>query len=352
MKILSGLMAIIVILALLMGCGNDEPTPDSTNIGERSDQLATDNSLRNSDPPEDPPSQNQNPAQNFSLTTINTTFEGTEVSPMALSLEEAAQIGAQYIQDIFGENINGMYVELDFANWEHMTRNLWHGAVSVSRRNTLENRARFNELNDEFTARLDAGEDMDDIQADMDELFRNVIYTPALFYFAIDAVTGKRINIWRSTSSTLNQLIPGPMAMEEYVEREWGGDWEAAFHAEITPQEKDELHPLAIVYAHKQFDSTTVMNVEFSNSFASLIYAGNGNFNREYSVTFYATDETGRGAHITFELASRTMTSISTISNDFIPFDDEMMEIEREERFRGEDEYSDERSIPAEQEDE
>jgi len=105
-------------------------------------------------------------------------------------------------------------------------------------------------------------------------------------------------------------------------------------------------------YAQRHFESTAVLSVEFSNSFASLIYVGNGNFNRVYSANFYAIDETGRGAHITFELANRIMNSISTISNDFIPFDDEMMGNGREHYFREEDEYTNERSIPEEREDE
>jgi len=284
------------------------------------------------------------------VTAINITFENTTVNPMALSIEDAAQLGAQYIQDIFGQNINGMYVELEFSDWEHVSRILWNGAVSISRRNTLEHRTRLNELNEMFMERYAAGEDAEDIRADMEDLFNNYSYTPARFYFAIDAITGKRINIWQNSQEIQNQPIPEPMAMEEYIEREWGGDWGAAFEAEVTSQEKEDFIPMAMEYAQRHFNNTTVVDAVFSNAFSSIIYTGSGNFDRQTYMNLMATDETGREAHLTFRLASRELSSISTMNNDFIPMSidsGEWAEIEGD-RGRGDNDDSEEyeRSAP------
>jgi len=337
-KILTAVLAMAIAVALLVGCGNDETAPAASNNINTS-QSPSDDIPRGSDTSDQDPSQNH--AQSFNLTTINTTFDDVQISSTAMSMEDAAQIGANYILDIFGESIDGMYVELEFSDWDHMTRTLWNGSVSVNRRNTLEHRARLNELNEEFMARYNAGEDIEDIQADMGDLFLNYNYTLARFYFAIDAVTGKRINLWQSTPEMINQQIPDPMAMDEYVEREWGGDWGAAFEADATPQQKEEFGQLAMMYAQRHFNTTTVIDVSFSNAFANLIYAGNGNFNRTVSVTFVATDETGREAMVTIGMDNRVLSSISTISNDFVPFDYEMMAEEFERRPTERDGYDD-----------
>ena len=346
-KIIITTASILAILGLLGGCGNDEPAqaaPDNSNIRYQPYQSATN---ENASSLENPAENNQVPlnvTHTHNVTVINTTFESVAVNPTALSAEDAAQVGAQYIQDIFGYSINGMYVELEFTNWEHMTRTLWNGAVTVSRRDTLEQRARMNELNDEIMARYEAGEDMDDIHEDMADSFREFTYTLARFYFTIDGITGKRIDIRQMTPSMLNQPTPDHDAMEAYIEREWDGDWGAAFEAEISPQEESEFSQLAMEYAQRQFNTTTVASVEFNGAFASLIYTGGGNFTREYFINFLATDETDREAHISFEKASGAIISIHSMGNDFVPIE---WEGERE-YIREEVEYNDtnERSRP------
>ena len=47
-----------------------------------------------------------------SMTVIDTSMG--EVNPLAISPEKAAEIGAQYIYDIFGVCISGMYVEVEY----------------------------------------------------------------------------------------------------------------------------------------------------------------------------------------------------------------------------------------------
>ena len=347
-KAILATVATIAAIGLFAGCSNDEPAQTMANTERNTYQSAR---VDNTNPPGGAAPEENRPPDTVhadGMTITNTSFEGVEVNPLALSMEEAARIGAQYILDIFGESIDGMYVELEFSAWEHMTRPLWNGAVSTNNRNTLGQRAWLNELNEKFMARYNAGESMEDIQADMMDLFLEHTYTPARFYFAIDAITGKRINMWKPAQETLNQPVAEPMAMEEYIEREWGGDWTAAFEAEITPQEEEELSQRALIYAQGHFNTTAVVSVEFSNANASLSYAGNGNFNRESFATFIAIDETGREATISIGVRNRALNSISTGHNDFIP-----MEFEYYRGFGSEEEgYGGGREAPIEQRDE
>lgn len=305
-KILFILMAALALL-FAAGCSNDPV------------QIAP--------PPAGNTSAPATPAQQVAgnLTIIDITHEYTEMHPRAMSMDVAAQVAAQYILDVFGENISGMFVELEFTNWSHMTRTLWHGAVSVSGRNTLEHRARNMELNEVTTARIEAGEDWDDIMADMADMFPT--YIPARFYFYIDGVTGERVDIWITLPEhiqTMNESIP----LHEYIEQEWGGDWTTAFDVDLSPPEIDALNPIVLAYAQRHFNDSTITGMEFESAFMAFIYSGGG-FDRDPSAVFVGTSDAGRVARVTIHIASRTVTSINTMSNDFIPMDFDHMEGER-----------------------
>jgi hypothetical protein len=51
----------------------------------------------------------------------------------AISPEEAAQIGALYIWEMFGESINGMAVEISYHSMSHFTKAFWLGHVAESK---------------------------------------------------------------------------------------------------------------------------------------------------------------------------------------------------------------------------
>ena len=312
-KILLISISVLAVL-VLTGCGNDQPTAAANTDSPHTS--AQDNV----------PAPESSHAHN--VTIINTSHEGTEINPSALSIEAATLVGIQYIYDVFGESVAGMYVEMEFSDWDHITRTLWHGAVTDKYRNTLENRARINELNDEFMARLDAGENSEDVFEDMSDLFGAIGYNPARFYFFIDAITGERIDIWKTTAQmlTVNESMP----LHEYIDQEWDSDWDTAFAVDIDPQKEDELGQIAREYAQRQFYNSTIADVHFEGAFASFIYKGGG-FNRESYATFTAINDTGREARISIHVESRTVTSINTMSNDFIPFDESIM-VERGER--------------------
>jgi len=302
-KFLTGLFIIVALAAalLLAGCGNNPSTPAQGN-------------------------SQPNPAANgTNVNIINTTFGDTAIDPSVLDIGQAAQVGIQYILDVFGQDVAGMYVELEFAVWDHVARAIWHGSVSEDDRNTLANRARNMELHEVIMARQEAGEDWEDIMADMGDAFRPYNYVPAQFYFIIDATTGKRIDIWQSIQAHWN-IMDESIPLHEYIENEWDGDWMAASYVDVAPQERDALGQIAQAYAQRHFNNSTVTDMAFDSAFASFIYTGGG-FTRDPSATFIVTDDTGRKAWVTIHIQSRTVTAITTMSNDFIP-------IEFEERMR------------------
>jgi len=269
------------------------------------------------------------------VTIIDITDASVTVPSTALSLQEAAQVGAQYIMDIFGENIDGMYLELEFANWGHMSRYLLQGVVSSQDRDTVARRNRSMDLRDKFMARIDAGECPREVRTEWAELEMDSeenMYIRGYFYFTIDATTGERVDIRRiEPTITMNFNNGGdPEALNNYIETQWGGDWESALATDAAAQDLDEFIQLAKDYAQRHFTNTTVVDVEYNHSFASLIYSGNGNFSRSTILNFLATDDTGREALVTIEQDSRTVMSISTMHNDIqrIEFDVTDIDIE------------------------
>jgi len=318
-KILLVLMAVLTML-IIVGCSNNNSAIDLTSNEANTPPVGGDAGV----------SDNNAQISANNLTLIDVSHEGVTIHSRALSMDEAAQAGAQYIFDIFGARIDGMYVELEFADWPHMTRALWHGSVSTNYRNTLANRAQSEALNEEFAARFEAGEDSEDIMEDLSERFRDISYTPGLFYFFIDAITGERIDIWKTTQIH-HPMTDESIPLHEYIEQNWDGDWEAAFEADIDPQIKDTLSQMAMEYAQRQFVNSTIVSTDDYDVFMSFIYIGGG-FKRDPSAIFQFTDNTGREARVTIHVESQTVTAVSTMSNDFIEMDLEDMESERTRR--------------------
>ena len=295
--------AAVLALLVMAGCASNEPAPNPN-------PEATINPTQDSaQAPETPHA--------LSATVVDINQEDAVIDPSAMDMEAAALVGIQYIYDVFGTNAGNMYIELEFANWEHVTRTLWIGAVADNYRNTQEQRARINELNDQFMARLEAGEDNEEIFEEMNDLFAAVRYTPALFYFIIDAITGERIDIWRTRQARIqagNESIP----LHEYIEQEWDGDWDAAFApANIDPQTEDELGQMAKAYAQRHFGPQAIEGISYEGAFTSFIYSGGG-YDREIYAAFTVTNDAGREARVSIHVESRTVISVNTMSNDFV----------------------------------
>jgi len=271
----------------------------------------------------DPPVPEETQALSFSLT--NVTEESIVISSLALSMEEAAQVGAQYILDVFGVCIDGMYIEFQFSNWDHMTRSVWFGVVSDVYRNSLFLNQRTNELHDEIMARIDAGECPETVRLDWQNMLEKYQYIPGCFYFFIDAVSGERIDIWRNSTANRGWTRENSAIIEAYVERELGGNWGHLFSQEADPAIIEEFSLIAAKYAQRHFNNSTVVDVEFSGESTSLTVDENNTVVRLIQLNFQVTDDTGRIATVIVCQNSRTLASIFTMSNDMIPIEIEVI---------------------------
>ena len=238
------------------------------------------------------------------------------VDPLALTPEEAAAIGAQYIYDIFGVCIDGMYVEVEFAPaWALVGRMVWHGEVSLQYRGTRAHRIEEQRLMDEFMAARNRGEDTSDMRWGINSR----IPEPPMFRFIIDAITGERMDVFHVTNITAPRMIEEHEfgIIPAYIEREWRGNWDAALSAEVTSQTLEELYQLAWHYGQRQFLNTTVNYVEFIGAFRGLSLDDNSNVvHTAGQANFEVTDEAGRVAILIFCLETMGITSISTFRNE------------------------------------
>jgi len=257
-------------------------------------------------------------AQALDVTLVNITSEDVEIPQNALSLEEAALVSAQYIYDIFGASIDGMYIEFEYTDWEHVTRTLWFGVVSNVYRNSIVRNQRARELHDEFMARIEAGEDSEAIAAEWDLMMYNYQYVPGYFYLFIDAVTGERIEIWRQTESDGAWTREESAIIEAYIEREWGGSWGLPSFDDADPAVLAEFTPIVTQYTQRHFNNSTVADVEF-NGKSTILRVVNNEVTHITQLNFLVTDDTGRVASVRVCKDSRQVIAISTLRNDMIP---------------------------------
>ena len=174
----------------------------------------------------------------------------------AIDIEEAAELGAQYIFDIFGESIDGKYLRLTYANGIRSTQTYWYGEV--------------------FPAGIDIPTVLKDTSF---ELSNNMI-----FGFKINAVTRERVDIQRNLQGELEQ------------------EMETA-----TAEEVEQMMAIAYEYAQKHFTSTRVVGIEDPGSLLTGPVLG-----------FEATDETGRVASIIIIRQTNQLWIIGTSHNDSV----------------------------------
>jgi len=265
--------------------------------------------------------------QSPSMTVIDTSV--FDVSPLALSPEEVAQIGAQYIMDIFGVCIDGMYVEVEFMERDvFFSRTFWRGSVSTNNRYTLERVAAQIEYIEAFFR--DNPEGSEGWYARKNDrgfidLAQNFEHIPADFYFIIDALTGERIDIQHHTAETRGRSGDEFGAIRQAaIEQGLGHS-----RPDVNLSESDELSltQIAAYYGQRHFVSTTVVDVELIDAFDDFALDDDG-----IAVTitgfahFNVTDDTGRVARIAICMKTMQVTSINTMNNDILPFNERDMD--------------------------
>jgi len=245
------------------------------------------------------------------LTIIGVTDHNFHTIPAsAMSMEEAAQVGAEYIWDVFGVSVDGMYVTMFYSAWQGHVREHWHGQVFLTRVDAMSTE-RFNPV----------------------------------FWFAIDSETGKRVDISHTnTVQAANQpelderaIMAWRMYMsDETLALHDMDDAGLMNHFGFCSEELEVYTQRALRYAERHFNETTVENIMLGMTIETMdrgtmtipgirIGPGIGEDGELSAViagfTFTATDNTGREAEIMINLSSmfRGTVHIFTQQNDRIP---------------------------------
>ena len=234
----------------------------------------------------------------------------TEIPAYVLSVEEAVQIGALYIWDVFGIHIDGLYVDMQYVTWPGNSRTYWDGTVS--------------DRPDLFDVWIDVPEEFPPIR------------------FMIDAVTGMRVDISRDMPRII--FVEADPMSEEEMNRFWRwrevvGEYlnrirwhEMDTLSQITRMglTHEDIEPylqLARGYAARHFNNSVIVSETESYGVMHAHFTGTDNIDENGNViialggvSIYVEDNTGREArvYLTF-VPDGHVASIFTQHNDVIP---------------------------------
>ena len=217
------------------------------------------------------------------------------VNPNTLSADEAAELGARYIWDVFGESIDGKTVKMTYCVWPSHTRAYWMGAVAESK---------------------DAAENHD-----------------ILFDFYICTVSGERVDVhnlnpdiggrvreaeWTAKQREIYRLLD--VFMEEYRLAGRVDELDAMFAVRPTEEQLDKYGQLAKDYGAKHFIGTEVTEFVFLRGGSSVDMDEDGNFVKtDKSLTFKVMDSVGRCADVNIAIEPRALLSIASSQYDIVP---------------------------------
>ncbi len=231
------------------------------------------------------------PDSGFQSPKLNVVWNDNEGNAMnqpksgAMPYEEAAQIGAEYIYDMFGESMEGEAVEMLYIAPAFSSKPYWQG-------------------------------------------------TTANYYFSIDAMTGERISIYlRSDLPAAENLGEGKTYSLSPVQLE-AMQYEA-------PENASEYAAVARAFAAKHFHQTQVAGAEFvrislshGDRAAAIEHAKayqdayEADKNKPFNftlydagkeITFNVTDDTGRAALVSVDMDTKQAVNLDTSGSDFIP---------------------------------
>jgi len=211
-------------------------------------------------------------------------------SAVAMSMEEAANIGAEYIWDIFGECIDGMYVQMLFGAWASNSREYWIGNVFPSK------------------------EAMEPGAAGIAE---------AEFGFMIDAVTGMRVDIRPAMRQMSDEEVELHRQWRASEGRwEWGFAWQEKTREEqltylgVTMADIEPYLEIARGYAARHFGASPLA---YETEYFGVIVTMGETVNDTVlgGISYRIEDSTGREALIT--IWDGNLGHILTQHNDIIP---------------------------------
>ncbi len=253
----------------------------------------------------------------------NEGYDQNQPKADTMSYEEAAEIGARYIFDMYGESIDGKTVKMLYSAWPFSTKTYWHGTVANS-----EDDLTVPELS----------------KAELVELIKNaapdstVVATgdaiEALYDFSIDAVTGERVSI------NSHPDIPTPTNLGEGKTYTLSPVQMEAMQFE-APANVAVYADVARAFAQKHFSHSTVASVEFHRISLNTgdraatkkhgeayrkAYEDDKNkpftftlYEKGRDITFNVTDSTGRVANVTIDIDTKQITFFDTSGSDFVP---------------------------------
>jgi len=209
-----------------------------------------------------------------------------------MSMEEAAQIGALYIWDVFGESIDGMIVEMTY------TYARWDGMVMIYDEETLSWLQKTTEERDELWWGADP-----EIHERMERFWDGRVFS-----FAIDGITGARIRISRphffqvELAEDPSHIVTREEARAAFDMRHHALMWNEPdpFPLYLTESEMELYLQMARTYAERHFAFTNVADVVFEQ--VVPIELGRDEAGEiiaiDFMLDFTATDETGQIIHL------------------------------------------------------
>jgi flavin-binding protein dodecin len=242
------------------------------------------------------------------LTVMASPDQESAIPAVAMSIEDAAQTGARYIWDVFGSNIDGMYVRMFYGDHASQINTWWVGNVFVENpENPMQNYV---------------------VHPVTYEKRALPIYT-----FVINAITGQRIdvsyinpqgipeNIYISPEVMLYRGDDDSMSFRWALLESGWFDMDVYEQIELLGMSDESLEAYlqtAKKLAEAQFNTTGVSNVQLDTFWANGMIDGVVDL---ATIVFVALDSTGREAIITISASDAAFQSIniSTQHNDFVP---------------------------------
>jgi len=292
------------------------------------------------------------------LTVIEAPWQRYHAIPSsAIAMEDAAQIGARYIWDVFGTNIDGMYVQMMFADHASQTNTWWSGTVFVEHPDNPTINYIVNVYGDErfalpvysFTINGITGERISisysgqrgHMPITIPERISAVVVDDEE-YDGLLYATAERVVVVGGGTHYMRRISPGEVVEVETYEitsppgsivgSHWFGmrtalvesGWfdmdifEQLAFAEVSDDALKVYTQTAMRLAEAHFNLSTVTNVELISLNVNGIIDGVVDF---VALNFAVTDSTGREALIFIPSteADFGMINISTDHNDFVP---------------------------------
>ena len=222
-----------------------------------------------------------------------------------LSAEAAAEIGAQYILDMFGVCVDGKTITMTYwGQHPSQTRSIWGGSIGRTY------------FYDEDSQRM-----IEDTDTTSSTINRFMIEDTDTISFSIDAVTGERISIHSNADfPELSEEVRA--ALEEIFNNSDGRATEEMIALRTgAPVEYDKFIEAVRAHAQRHFVNTEIVSVEFmtANAIAYNLDENGNLYITNRQLIFEVIDSTGRVAEMAVVEATKRFVWLDTSTNDIIP---------------------------------